>query len=121
MSATLTTKPSSLNISVDAVAEFVCEAQENRVSAIIWTNVSSITSPFLENNASLGITIGTTGDETSSQRKSTLRIEGRQEYNGTRVRCTANGFSIDAVVTSAMSEEATLLIQGIYIYSFTVF
>ena len=114
-SATLTTEPSSVNVSLVGVATFVCSAQENRVSDIFWRNSS--VPLLLPNNASLGITFEISGDETSSQRTSTLRIEGRPEYNGTRVQCIASGVTIAADVTSETSREAILLVQGKVLYN----
>ena len=111
-SATFITQPSSVNVSMGGVAEFVCSARENRISDIIWTNISGPALLF-PNNASLGITFEISGDETSTQRTSVLRIEGRPEYNGTLVQCIASGVTVTANITSSRSmPEAILLVQG---------
>ena len=106
----LTTEPASVNVSATGEAVFVCSAEEHTVSSIMWRNIS--VPVLLSNNASLGITSNISGDSSSSQRTSVLRIEGREEYNETRVQCIASGFTAEGEISSAKSNEATLLVQG---------
>ena len=106
----LTTAPESQNISTTGEATFVCSAEGHVIDSLTWKNSS--TSLLLGTNSSLGITVNVTGDSSSSQRTSVLRIEGRLEYNETHVQCVIEGSTAPSVSVSVTSDEATLLVQG---------
>ena len=110
LAALLTTAPMSQNISTTGEAVFVCSAKGHVITDLNWIN-SSASLPF-GTNLSLGIAVNVSGDSSSSQKTSMLRIEGRAEYNETHVQCIIKGFTALSVVVSVTSDEATLLVQG---------